>query len=139
MLDPYEERRAGLVLGGDLELFELAGGEFVGPGLEFLFGEFEAIGAHDHAAAQGLADLGEFFGGAERAEAGGEILEGQGVEVGVGVVGEERAINGAVLQTGKDFAGLLELLRGGGIVAGEKQRRDGVGDRTGGISGVLIG
>ncbi len=51
MLDPYEERRAGLVLGGDLELFELAGGEFVGPGLEFLFGEFDAIGAHDHAAA----------------------------------------------------------------------------------------
>ncbi len=83
--------------------------------------------------------MGEFFGRAEGAEAGGEILEGQGVEIKVGVVGEERAINGAVLQTGENFAGLFELLRGGGIVTGQEQGRDGVGDRAGGIGGVLIG
>ena len=83
--------------------------------------------------------MGEFFGSAQGAEAGGEILQGLGVEIEIGVIGEEGTVNRAVLETREDFAGLRQLLRGGGVIGGEQQRSDGVGDGAGSVGGILIG
>src|SRR5215475_2643296 len=61
------------------------------------------------------------------------------VEIKIGVVGEERTINRALLQPLENLSRSGKFLWSCGIVAREQQRRDAVGNRSRNIGGVLVG
>src|SRR3954451_17235676 len=86
----------------DLVLLDLAVGQDERRQAQSLLRRDDAVAAQGHPSAQRLRALGELGRLAERGQAGGEVIDGLLGEVGVGVRGEERAVELPVLQAFED-------------------------------------
>src|ERR1043166_6114786 len=86
----------------DLVLLEFAVGQGISPSAQRLTGELDAEAVQRHTSAQPFIELLEFLRLTQRTESRGEILERNVIEIEIGVVGEERAVDLAFLQPMED-------------------------------------
>src|ERR1700733_2588294 len=105
-----------LVLLRDLILLQFPVRHFVGPYPQVLLREFCPVDAQSHAAAKTLANLIELLRTPQGCKATGDVLQRLFAEVTVSVIGEQRSINGPMLQAIENFASLLQLGSGCRVV-----------------------